>query len=57
MTLDAENRVGYNMPEHGTESTYTNWKCRCGPCRDAHAAGAKRRRAARKRKLKRGAGK
>lgn len=22
--------------EHGKDSTYTNWICRCGPCTQAH---------------------
>ena len=23
--------------QHGTRSTFVNWKCRCGPCRAADA--------------------
>lgn len=30
--------------EHGTETAYCTDGCRCQPCRDAHAAGARRRR-------------
>lgn len=31
--------------EHGLESTYGNWQCRCRPCRRAHAAYTYRKRA------------
>jgi hypothetical protein len=34
--------------KHGTESTYTNWGCRCRPCTDGHNAycrAARQRRA------------
>jgi hypothetical protein len=30
--------------QHGTELAYCSDACRCQPCRDAHAAGARRRR-------------
>ena len=31
--------------QHGTNTMYTRWKCRCQPCRDAHAdANAKYRK-------------
>lgn len=33
--------------QHGRDSTYVNWGCRCVPCTDAHAQAAARRRQAR----------
>lgn len=36
------------LASHGTEATYKNWRCRCGPCTQANSAGCLRRRNARK---------
>lgn len=35
---------------HGSPSTYTNWHCRCDPCREAHAKYKRDHRAAEKAK-------
>ncbi len=37
-----------NQPEHGTVSTYTNWKCRCEACRAANAKYVRERREVRR---------
>lgn len=42
-------------PEHGTESAYSNYGCRCrgpGSCTEAHRLAERERRAARRKKLK-----
>lgn len=35
--LDRESRLAANFTRlpHGSESTYTNWRCRCGDCVEA----------------------
>jgi len=43
--------------KHGTEGGYVNHGCRCDLCRKASTEAQRLRRAARKKRLKRGAGK
>lgn len=38
-------------PRHGTENGYGNLRCRCQPCRDAHTAKNKRKRAQRAQRI------
>lgn len=37
-TVTGENGKPYavDAPNHGTVSTYTNWGCRCDPCREVN---------------------
>jgi hypothetical protein len=39
--------VNPDDPRHGTTNGYTNLRCRCDPCRAAHAANVRRQRAQR----------
>lgn len=41
-------RIGLGDPRHGTMNGYQNFGCRCVPCRTAHAAWTRDRRALRK---------
>jgi hypothetical protein len=38
--------------DHGSESTYGNWNCRCDGCRDAHARYNRKRRKERKAEIR-----
>lgn len=44
--LGRERRVDRTPPEtaHGKTATYSNWRCRCEPCRAAHALNLATRR-------------
>ena len=42
-----EDRHGREPPQHGTESSYKNWGCRCDPCKAAGSVSNRRGRLAR----------
>jgi len=59
LTKPLRRRLGAPLPEHGTNGRYTRGRCRCAPCKEAHAeanAGYRRtpphRRVSRKRPLR-----
>jgi hypothetical protein len=51
MATKARIRPGDGDPRHGTPGGYTNLRCRCQACRDAHTSACLR---ARRRRIERG---
>lgn len=44
LRVPVDGRLVAPVAQHGSESTYVNWLCRCVPCTDAAREGGRERR-------------